>query len=317
MGSLFKPTQQKTTSTSTPWGPQGDQLKNVFGDAQGIYDSQKGTPYYSGELYAGMDPLTSQGINANAGYATGAGADAASNVLSSGQNLLGAGQQGLSAYNSLMGAATTDPTQGNIASAGAYADNPYLSGQIDAASRDITRNLYENQIPGLNMSATGSGNMNSSRAGVAQGIMTRGAADQIGDIASQMRGNAYSQGLNLAEQGRESNMGYMGQAAQGYGNVYGQGLGASQQGQNMTYQNNDALIQGGQLNQQDQQGQDNAGYQQWQGQDQRASDLLNRYYGIVGGQNWGGTATGSQPGQSMFQTLLGAAAAGAGAYFGA
>jgi hypothetical protein len=77
-----------------------------------------------------------------------------------------------------------------------------MSGMIDAASRDVTRNLYENQIPGLNQAATDSGNMNSSRAGVAQGIMSRGAADQIGDIASNMRGQAYSQGLGLAENAR-------------------------------------------------------------------------------------------------------------------
>jgi hypothetical protein len=109
MGSLFKPSQQKQTSTSTPWGPQGDQLKNVFGDAQGIYDSQKGTPYYSGELYAGMNPLTDQGINASAGYATGAGADAASNVpqLGTGAPRRGTARPQCAYDNSLMGAATT------------------------------------------------------------------------------------------------------------------------------------------------------------------------------------------------------------------
>lgn len=314
MGSLFKPSKQTTTTTSTPWGPQGQQLQNVFGDAQGIYDSQKGTPFYQGDLYAGMDPLTDQGIQANASYATGAGADAASNVLNSGQSLLGAGQQGLSAYNALYGAATTDPTQSNITSAGQYADNPYMSGMIDAASRDVTRNLYENQIPGLNEAATGSGNMNSSRAGVAQGIMERGAADRIGDISAAMRGQAYSQGLGLAEGARTSNMGFLGQAAGGYGSVYGQGLGATAQGNDMTYGNNNALISGGQLYQQDQQGQDNADFAQWQGQDQRQNDLLNRYYGIVGANNWGGTGTGTQPGPSPFQSILGGAATAAGTY---
>jgi hypothetical protein len=102
--------------------------------------------------------------------------------MGSGPNLLGAGQQGLDAYGQLYGMAGQDPTKANIAAAGQYADNPYLDGQIDAASRDVTRNLYENQLPGLNEAATDSGNMNSSRAGVAEGIMKRGAADQIGDI---------------------------------------------------------------------------------------------------------------------------------------
>jgi hypothetical protein len=307
MGDLFKPSQQKTTSTSTPWGPQGDALKGAFSDAQGIYNQQKGTPFYGGDLYANMDPLTSQGINASTGFATGAGANAANNALTSGAGMLGLGGN---AYNSLFGAATQDPTKANIAAAGQYADNPYLSGQIDAASRDVTRNLHENQLPGLNEAATSSGNMNSSRAGVAEGIMRRGAADQIGDIASNMRGQAYSQGLGLAENARGANLSAL-NAATG---AYGQGLGALGQGFGMANQNNQNLISGGQLNQQDAQGQDNANFQQWQGQDTRANDLLNRYYGIIGSQNWGGTQTGSTPGPSMFQNLLGAGTSIAGAF---
>jgi hypothetical protein len=76
----------------------------------------------------------------------------------------------------------------------------------------------------------------------------------------------------------------------------------------MNNQNNQNLITGGQLYQQDQQGQDNAALPAMaRQQDQRQNDLLNRYYGIIGGNNWGGTATGTTPGPSMFQNLLGAA----------
>jgi hypothetical protein len=306
MGSLFKPSEQKTTSTSTPWGPQGDALKGAFGDAKSIYDSQQGTPWYQGDLYAGMDPLTSQGINASSGFATGAGANAANTALGSGAGMLGLGGR---AYDALFGAASQDPTQANIDAAGQYANNPYMSGMIDAASRDVSRNLYENQLPGLNEAATSSGNMNSSRAGVAEGIMRRGAADQIGDIASNMRGQAYQSGLGLAENARGTNMNAL-NAATG---AFGQGLGAMGQGFGMANTNNQNLISGGQLNQQDQQGQLNADFQQWNGNDQRQNDLLNRYYSIIGGQNWGGTATGTTPGPSMFQNLLGAGTSIAGA----
>jgi hypothetical protein len=313
MGSLFSPSKQTSTSTSTPWGPQGDALKGAFGDAQSVYDSQKGTPYYQGNTYASMDPLTSQGIGANAGFATGAGAGAASDVLASGNPLLAAGGQGLSAYQKLAGMAGTDPTQGNIASAGAYANNPFLDGQIDAASRDVTRNLNENQLPGLNEAATGSGNMNSSRAGVAEGIARRGAADQIGDIASNMRGQAYQSGLGLAESGRTADMNGLATAGSGFGSTFGQGLGAIGQGLADTYGNNNQLISGGQLNQQDAQGADTAAFNKWSGNDNRQNDLLNRYMSIIGSQNWGGSATSTQPGPSMFQTLLGAGASAAGA----
>jgi hypothetical protein len=306
MGDLFSPSQQKSTSTSTPWGPQGDALKGAFGDAKSIYDSQKGTPWYQGDLYAGMDGLTSQGINANAGFATGAGAGAANSMLGAGGNMLGLGGQ---AYQGLFNAANSDPTKANIAAAGQYADNPYMNGMIDAASRDVTRNLGENQLTGLNMAASGSGNMNSSRAGVAEGIMRRGAADQIGDISSQMRGSAYQSGLGMAENARTANMNAL-NAATG---AFGQGLGAMGQGVSTAYGNNDALIRGGQLNQQDQQGQLNADFQRWQGTDNRQNDLLSRYMGIIGSNNWGGTQTGTTPGPSLFQNLLGAGTSIAGA----
>lgn len=147
--------------------------------------------------------------------------------------------------------------------------------------------------------------------------MRRGAADQIGDISANMRGSAYQSGLGLAANERNAQISNILNAGSGFGSTFGQGLGAIGQGLNDTYTNNGQLISGGQLNQQNQQGIDNAAFQQWQGNDQRANDLLSRYYGIVGSGNFGGTTTSSQPGPSLFQTLLGTAAAGAGAFMGA
>jgi hypothetical protein len=55
-----------------------------------------------------MDPLTSQGINASTGFATGAGANAANTPCSSGAGMLGLGGR---AYDALFGAAP-GPDQG-------------------------------------------------------------------------------------------------------------------------------------------------------------------------------------------------------------
>jgi len=48
--------------------------------------------------------------------------------------------------------------------------------------------------------AAGTGNSGSSRRAVMDAIATRGAADRVADIGSTMRGQAYSQGLGLANQ---------------------------------------------------------------------------------------------------------------------
>ena len=77
-------------------------------------------------------------------------------------------------------------------------NNPYIDGMIDATSRDVTRNLYEDQMPGIAASAAGLGQAASSRRGAAEAIATRGAADRIADVGSNLRYDAYNRGLGIA-----------------------------------------------------------------------------------------------------------------------
>lgn len=302
MGSLFGGSKT-TTTTKTPWAPQANQLTNAFTQAQDLYNQKSDSPWYQGELYAQTDPLTQQAVGATGTFVNGQGSTNASNLTSAGTSLLDptAYQGALSAYST---AAGTDPTQQNITDASAYASNPYLDGQIDAASRDITRNLYENQLPGINSAASGSGNINSTRAGVADGIAMRGAQDQIGDIAATMRGNAYDQGLQLAQIANATNLNAMGNAAGLYGNSVSQGGNLVNSGNAMTLGNINAESNAGQINQQNQQGIDNANYQSWQGNDTRQQQLLQNYYNIIGANNWGGTDTSTQ---TQSPSILGSA----------
>lgn len=100
--------------------------------------------------------------------------------------------------------------QNNVAN---YMNNDVLSGQIDAASRDVMRNLQENQLTGNAAMAAGSGNSGSSRRAVMDAIATRGAADRVGDIAANMRGQAYNTGLGI-EANRASQNAQLGQQNQ-------------------------------------------------------------------------------------------------------
>lgn len=94
-----------------------------------------------------------------------------------------------------------------------YINNDVLSGQIDAASRDVMRNLQENQLTGNAAAAAGTGNSGSSRRAVMDAIATRGAADRMGDIAANMRGQAYNTGLGI-EANRASQNAQLGQQNQ-------------------------------------------------------------------------------------------------------
>jgi hypothetical protein len=221
-----------------------------------------------------------------------------------------------------MGFDPGNATAGNIYDASRYADNPYMSGMIDAASRDVTRNLTEDVLPGINRLGSATGNTNSSRTGVAEGIALRGAQDRIGDISAGMRGDAYQQGLSLAENARGANMNArlnsLTNAGNIYGNAFGQGLQGSAAGLTAGYNNLDALSKAGALQQQDAQGQMNADFAKWQGGDQRSFDLLDRYMQAVGGSYGSSkTATANNGQPSWMNTLQGAvggASAGLGLY---
>jgi hypothetical protein len=73
--------------------------------------------------------------------------------------------------------------QDRIAEANQYAvDN--AGSLVDAMMRDDRRTLQEQTLPGINMSASGSGNVNSSRAGVADAIANRAFDDRRADMTA-------------------------------------------------------------------------------------------------------------------------------------
>jgi hypothetical protein len=64
-----------------------------------------------------------------------------------------------------------------------------MSPIVKAMMRDDTRRLEEQTLPGINMSASGSGNTNSSRAGVASAIAERAYGDRLSDVSSDVYNN--------------------------------------------------------------------------------------------------------------------------------
>lgn len=321
---LFSGSSETKTNEKFDTGPSSFQkpyLTDAFGSAQDLYKSKQGTPYYQGEMYAGMSDEAKKALESLKGYATTTGLGSANQLSSIGSNLAGYGDRAASTIDSYAQMAGQDPTQANIASANAYADNPAINGMIDASSRDVTRNLNENTLPSIDRAASATGNINSSRAGIASGVAQRGAADRIGDISASIRGDAYNRGLSLAQNDRSTNLNAMGNAAGAYRDLAGFGVDALTAGTASGY---DAFGQIGSANQQEQtdrQGQDTADFTRWQGNDTRAQDLLNNYYSTIGGNQWGqsgtssGTSTSTQN-NSILGTIAGLGSAAASIYTG-
>lgn len=321
---LFSGSSTTKTNEKFDTGPssfQAPYLNDAFGSAKDIYGSSKGTPYYEGKTYAGMSADAKDALAKLKAYASGQGLNTATTLGNLGSQMAGYGAKAGSTLDQFAAMAGQDPTQANIAAATAYANNPAIQGMIDANARDVTRNLSESVLPGIDRAASATGNINSSRAGVASGIAQRGAADRIGDISAQIRGDAYDRGLSLAQSDRSTNLNALGQAASSYGNLASFGVDALGKSNSAAYGAFDAIKGADAADQADRQGQLTADFQKWQGQDSRATDLLDRYAKIVAGNQWGqsGTSSGTtkttQSG-SILSQLVGAAAAGASIYTG-
>ena len=96
----------------------------------------------------------------------------------------------------------------DINNVGNYINNDVLQGQIDAASRDITRNLQQDTLPRIQSLAANAGSSGSSRIGNLMGTATGMANESIGSISANMRGNAFNQGLGIEANRAGQNAGF-------------------------------------------------------------------------------------------------------------
>lgn len=220
---------QKTVEyqKTDPWSGQAPYLSQAFSEASSIYNAQKGVmPQYSGEFVATPN-AQQQKFNQNTlDFSMGSGANNVNNAMNLGTAGAASGFMGANAgMNGLFGLAGKDYTGSNISAAGQYADNPYMSGMVDAAMRDSRRQVSEKLMPGIDRTAALSGNLNNTGTDIQRGIVERGLAEKAADVSSQMRGNAWTTGLGISAQDNALRQQAMSQAgALGQG-LYGTGLG--------------------------------------------------------------------------------------------
>ena len=197
-------------------------------------------------------------------------------------------------------------------------DNDTVKSQVQQLTDDGQKNL-DRQVQGLNQSATASGNMGSSRAGVAQGVMTgetnKAIAQGTASIQNSARTTAYNQALGTLQGNQQTNL----SAANSLGSL-GMNQGQLQASNAGVYQNmlqNQATAAN--TTQTQAQGQaDNQWFNQV-GSSNAGWDNLSKYLqtvGSIGGMggtsNTSGTSQTSGGGAGMMGTILGAGSTGAG-----
>ena len=297
MGSLFS-SSQKQESSGDPIKQQAFQQALPFwqqglAGASNLFNEINANPAYGGQRVADLNPYQINSANQLGNYSQNtAGMSNAFNRA--GLSNLNAGANYGKNAQSIYSLAGQDPTQSIINNAGQYANNPYISGMIDAANRDVSRSLAENDLPSMNRSYAGTGNLNSSRAGVQDAITQRGAMDRMADTSSQIRSQFFGQGLGMAQNQYNNNLSNMMSANNQLYNAGNMGSSLLNAGQNYATNNFNQGQQAGGMFQQQNQNRLNANQDFFNQSLQNRLAVLQALNGTYnGGQGWSGGPTSS------------------------
>jgi hypothetical protein len=194
------------SSSTTPWAPQAAALQKGF-DAAGnaLGQSQAAQGNAPTNYTAQFDPALIGQFNNMLGYANNNNTQALQNAGNTAATSGANASQG--ALSQLLG---YDPTAQNNPSSLISQANQYVAGQnipaqVQAAMFDAKQTARDVTMPGIAQGSALSGNASSSRRGIAEGMVTRGLAQQSAGLQNSLSGQAFGQGLQLASGNANAN----------------------------------------------------------------------------------------------------------------
>ncbi|EKA7615245.1 hypothetical protein OL383_004430 [Salmonella enterica] len=329
MGSLFKKksstSKETTNSEQKNLLAQNKDFMNTFNQANREMSTAALQPYQLAEY---SQQFNQAQANLLKGVSTGDLEAAQTYMQNLGQSQLTQGLQGQSSAQGMLSRIanmTTEDYQKGFAS---EFNSQLVKDQISAATEDI--NAQRDQaIFDLNQNATASGNMGSSRSGIAQGVIVGQAARAVGQASVQYRTaeeqnaqNRYMSYLGMQQNSATSLASLaQNQISTGY-SAYNQGVSYGTQRNALWLQNQQNAYNVGLQQQQRQQSILDINRQNAFMLQSPALARLQQYGGIVapfGSAGSVGTSTKTTvtPGQSsIFGGLMGAAGAAVGAFYG-
>lgn len=204
MGSSSQ-TQQTQSSSTTPWAPQGAALSTAF-DQAGNALSKSQQAKAPTDFTAQFTPDQLATFKQMLGYA-GTSPDP-SNASATGSALQTAGTDATT--GALSGLAGYDPTKLNNTQSITDAANDYVKGanipaQVAQAMQSANETARDVTMPGIEQGAAMTGNTNSSRTGIADGLVQRGLAETAANMSGALSSQAYQNGLNIASSNANAN----------------------------------------------------------------------------------------------------------------
>ncbi|KQT82422.1 hypothetical protein ASG59_18695 [Methylobacterium sp. Leaf466] len=266
-------------------------LNKAWSEASNAYDKSQANPYL-GNFVAAPNANQFAGFQNAIDWSTGAARNTANTMGGAGAGQLAAGTAGqTAALNGLQTAAGTDYTQSNIDRANQYASGQNVSAIVDAGMYDARRQASESTLPSLYRNAAGSGNLNSDRTALAEGVVNRGLAEQAQNLSATTRANLFTQGLTMAQAQNSQQLGALAAAGSLGSTVAGQGYTGTQAGFDNTGKALTAQQAAGMgLQGLDQSVLDND-LKRWYAQYQQPWNNLQEYYKITGDLKGGTTHT--------------------------
>ncbi|MGL5012697.1 MAG: hypothetical protein ACRC6V_00185 [Bacteroidales bacterium] len=305
MGKLFgSGSGGSQTSTTKPWEAAIPMLEKILANADKLFDEQGGinAEWIDKELadltpemqQAMKDMIGSEGMKDTIGQIQ----------QNTQQGMTGIGQ----ATGMLGGLANQGITSDKI---NEMAKDLYDQESVDRKTGELTKNVQaglDKNVQGINQRASGSGNMGSSRAGVAEGVAIGEASDAIASGTANIQNAASQQAMSGALgtlQGNQSTAlgaaGQLGSLGLGAGNL---NLGTLT-GQNQILQNQ---LTGAGIGQNHLQNQANNNWFNAQGQQNMGWDMIGKLMGVgtgIGGMGGTTTGTSSSGGMGTMQGLVG------------
>ena len=248
-----------TASSAPGWAPQVGALTNAYNQAGGALANAQAVQSPTG---------ISANLNGN-GALSNNGVDLSNSGTAAATSGLGA----LSGYNA---SATNNPSS-VIDTANQYVAGQNIGAQTKAAMQQATEQARDVTMPGIEQNAAISGNTNSSRAGIADGLVQRGLAENTANAYNALSGQAFGQGLQLAQNQANNNNQLDLTAANA---AAGQGNNAVTSGQNAYAGSLNNTGTANNINQ----GNFNNGVG-------NAYSALDNYMKLIGGTNWGSTTS--------------------------
>jgi hypothetical protein len=137
----------------------------------------------------------------------GQAAGTAGSLQTAGTSGVSGALSGLSSFNA--NNATNPDTI--AAAAHRYVDGQDINGQVANSMLPALQQARDVTMPGIEQNASIGGNTNSSRTGIADGLVQRGLAEQSAGLGATLRNSAYTHGLDLASNnantGNQQNLG--------------------------------------------------------------------------------------------------------------